>query len=171
MKQVLFFIFSIISIFSALMVISQKNIVRGALSLVLLFFATSGLFIVMGAELVAALQIFLYAGAIIVIYLFVIMMIDLRKGTTDEIDTMTKVFVIGAGCLFFAEIIYFLSKANYSGIKDIYSAEKIKELGGMTQVLAKIMFTKYLYPFEIVSLILLIAMIGAIILAKKADKK
>ena len=171
MKQVMFFILSIISIFSALMVISRKNVVHSALSLVLLFFSTSGLFVLMGAELVAALQIFLYAGAIIVIYLFVIMMIDLRKGTTDDIGTMPKVFIIGAGCLFFAEIIYLLSKARYSGIKDIYSGEKIKELGGMTGVLAKIMYTKYLYPFEIVSLILLIAMIGAIVLAKRADKK
>ncbi|MFH1287320.1 MAG: NADH-quinone oxidoreductase subunit J [bacterium] len=170
MSRVMFFIFSIISVFSALMVISRKNVVHSALSLVLLFFSTSGLFILMGAELVAALQIFLYAGAIIVIYLFVIMMIDQRKGTSDNIGKLPKIFIIGAGCLFFAEVIYFLSKANYFGIRDIYSIEKIKDSGGMTYAIAKIMYTKYLYPFEIISLILLVAMIGAIVLAKKEKK-
>ncbi len=171
MSQIMFFILSIISIFAALMVISRKNVVHSALSLVLLFFSTSGLFILIGAELVAALQIFLYAGAIIVIYLFVIMMIDQRKGTSDDIGKQPRIFIIGAGCLFFAEVIYFLSKASYSGIKDVYSSEKIRDSGGMTYSIAKIIYTKYLYPFEIVSLILLIAMIGAIVLARKADKR
>ncbi|MEW6088442.1 MAG: NADH-quinone oxidoreductase subunit J [bacterium] len=171
MRHVLFFIFSIASIFAALMVISRKNVVHSALSLVLLFFTTSGLYILTGAELVAAMQIFLYAGAIIVIYIFVIMMINMRKGTTDDIENLPKIFIIGAGCLFFAEIMYFLSKANYAGMKDIYSVEKVNSSGGMTYNIAKIMYTKYLYPFEVISLILLIAMIGAIVLAKKADKK
>lgn len=160
MTHVMFFVFSIISVFSALMVISRKNVVHSALSLILLFFSTSGLFILMGAELVAALQIFLYAGAIIVIYLFVIMMIDQRKGTTDDIGRLPKIFIAGAGCVFFAEIIYFLSKA-------CYSVEKTGGLGGETRIIAKVLYTKFVYQFEVISLILLVAMVGAIVLAKK----
>lgn len=160
MSRVMFFVFSIISVFSALLVISSRNVVHSALSLVLLFFSTSGLFILLGAELVAALQIFLYAGAIIVIYLFVIMMIDQRKGTTDDIGRRPKIFIAGAGCLFFAEVIYFLSKAGYS-------IKEMREPSDMTRIIAKVLYTKFVYQFEVISLILLVAMVGAIVLAKK----
>ncbi len=171
MSHIAFIILAIITVLTALAVISQKNVIHSAIALILLFFSTSGIFLLLKAELVAVLQIFLYAGAIIVIYLFVIMMINLREGTDDEIGKWRRISLIGAGSLLLAEMLYFLSRAAFSGMKGNYSEEVIASSGGSVKVIARMLYTKYLYPFEIISLILLVAMVGAIVLAKKVEDK
>jgi len=167
MEEVLFYIFGIGSILGALLVITRKNPIHSALFLVLTFFFVAGLYLILGAEFLSMIQIIVYAGAIMVLFLFVIMLVNLEKEEEPKESHIIQRFW-GMGLSILLGLVLSLAIKSYlaKGLIGEYSPEKV-EAAGNTQCVAKILFTKYLIPFEVASILLLVAIVGAIVLAKK----
>jgi len=163
-QEAAFFIFSVLTLLCGVLVIVNKNPVTAAMSLVLCIISLAGLFVLLNAYFLAAVQVLVYAGAVMVLFLFVIMLLDLK----EEALRRAKLARAVTG---------FVAVAGLAGvvIQTIWAAKPSKGLAaptlvGATPDLGKLLFTKYLLPFEILSLLLLVAMIGAILLSKKELK-
>ena len=166
MLQLFFFYFATVVVLSALMVILQRNPMHSALWLLCMFFHVAGLYILLNAELLAAIQVVVYAGAILVLYLFAIMLINIRREEVSRHFHRAWWLLALVGALITTELIAIAAKAHLSGPVGPYTIEAVKQEGN-ARVVGKVLFTQFLFPFEIASLILLIGMVGAIILAKR----
>lgn len=157
--------FAIVMVAISLLIITRKNPVHSILWMLALFFHIAGLYLFLNAEFLAAVQLILYAGAILVLFLFVIMMLNLKKEVADERfkgDWSMAVFVGGTILVLILLAISTLTPGplgNYT-IAAVQAETHAKVLG-------RVLYTEYLFPFEIASLILLIAVVGAMVLAKK----
>ena len=167
-EMILFFMFGGVSLIGAIAVISFRHPIYSALSLIVTFFAQAGLFVLLGAHFIAAVQVIVYAGAIMVLFLFVIMLLNL--GTLSAKGVMTgklKGIAIVLGILLAAEAIYIAAgalKGTAVGAAD--AAEK----SVTTYEIGNKLFSEYLLPFEVTSLILLAALIGVIVLVKRENQ-
>lgn len=159
-----FWIFSTLAVLSAFGVVFFRNIVYAVLSLISTLIMVSGLFFAMGAELIGALQILIYAVAIVVFYVLVISTVPEFKGKAFEPKYM--LISIPVGFLIFLELAFVSLYGAWKSNTGIFTPKVIKEVGNIKAV-STVLFTKYLFPFEVASLILLVAMIGAIIIGKK----
>lgn len=167
-EMILFFIFGAVSLIGAISVISFRHPIYSALSLIVTFFAQAGLFVLLGAHFVAAVQVIVYAGAIMVLFLFVIMLLNL--GTLSEKGAMTgklKGIAIILAILFAAEGIYIAVNAMTN--TKVESAQAVTESFTITYI-GELLFRDYLLPFEVTSLILLAALIGVIVLVKRESQ-
>ncbi|MBI5197261.1 MAG: NADH-quinone oxidoreductase subunit J [Nitrospirae bacterium] len=164
--QIFFFYFAVVIVGSAVMVIVQRNPMHSALWLLCLFFHIAGLYVMLDAELLAAIQVVVYAGAILVLYLFAIMLLNIRREEITRQFHKGSSLLLLIGVLILTEILMITGQAHFSGPVEKFSIAYIKQEGN-AQVVGKVLFTQFLFPFEIASLILLIGMVGAIILAKK----
>lgn len=167
-EMILFFIFGAVSLIGAIAVISFRHPIYSALSLIVTFFAQAGLFVLLGAHFVAAVQVIVYAGAIMVLFLFVIMLLNL--GTLSEKGALTgklKGVAIVLGILLAVQGIYIAVKAGNNTALE--SAEAATE-PVTTYKIGELLFSKYLLPFEVTSLILLAALIGVIVLVKRENQ-
>lgn len=164
MQNTLFWIFSFGIFFFALLVIASRNPVNSAMFLILMLFCISGLFVLLQAYFLAAVQILVYAGAVMVLFLFVIMLLNLPEENKHKLHWFGMVggFIVGGTLIF--EFVYIINRSRSLSIP------ASPDLIGSTENVGKLLFTKYLLPFEVASLILLIAMIGVIILSKKEPK-
>ena len=138
----------------------NRNPVTNAMFLVLTIVSMAGLFVLLHAFFLAAVQVLVYAGAVMVLFLFVIMLLDLKEEDRRRIKALT----LGAGTLAVAAIAGILIKAVTQAVP-LAPADKL--LAGETKPLGKILFETYLLPFELLSLLLLVAMVGVILLSKK----
>ena len=160
-----FYLFSIVAVFSALMVISARNPVHSVLFLILSFVNASALFILLGAEFLAMILVVVYVGAVAVLFLFVVMMLDinftkLREGFLQYLPIASFI-----GIILLAELaLIFLSKKIPSSDLYKYYDRPLFSSVGNTKDLGAILYTEYFYPFQISGLILLVAMIGSILL-------
>ena len=165
---IIFYLFSIIAVFSAIMVITVKNPVHSVFFLILTFFNATGLFVLMGAEFLAMLLLVVYVGAVAVLFLFVIMMlnIDFSLLRTGMIKNAPLGLLIGA--ILLGEIIFSYVGMKY-GIGNIPGSELFVTLSEVenTRALGKVIYTDYIYLFQCAGLILLVAMIGAIVLTHR----
>jgi NADH-quinone oxidoreductase subunit J len=164
MAVFLFALLSITCIGSILGMILFKNQAYCALFLILAFVCTGGLFGLMNAPFIAVVQIIIYAGAIMVLFIFVIMMIDIRQGLTPEKKRWIIYPSLGIGLILVIELIFVLNRIQ------CLSGTNVSETVGSPKILGKILFTKYLYPFEITSVLIIAALVGAIVLVKDKDK-
>ena len=168
MLSLFFYLFSIIAVFSAIMVITVKNPVHSVFFLILTFFNATGLFVLMGAEFLAMLLLVVYVGAVAVLFLFVIMMlnIDFSLLRTGMIKNAPLGLLIGA--ILLGEIIFSYVGMKY-GIGNIPGSELFVTLSEVenTRALGKVIYTDYIYLFQCAGLILLVAMIGAIVLTHR----
>lgn len=164
-----FYLFAVVTLVSALMVITAKNPVHSVLFLILAFFNAAGLFVLLGAEFVAMILVIVYVGAVAVLFLFVVMMLDmsfqdLRKGAMQYVPLG---LIIG-GILLAELAIVFL---NWSPAPDaainVASGSPAPLDVENTKALGQIIYTDYIYPFQAAGLILLVAMIGAIVLTHR----
>lgn len=160
----MFYVLASVCIVSAIMVITRRNAVHAALFLVLTFFGVAGIYVIMSAEFLAAVQVLVYAGGILVLYLFVIMLVPL-----DERRTRPPVRHV-AGALLLAVLLaaslvtYFWGAAEpVSSGGTMLSATG----GGNVEAVGMELYRRYLLPFEIASVLLLVAMVGAVVLARK----
>ena len=160
-----FYLLSAVGIVSALLVVTRRNPVISALYLILNFFCLSGLYLTLHAQFIAIIQILVYAGAIMVLFVFVIMLLNLG----DErklIDGLSWKKVVAAGLAFalLMELIYVLGVlgSSYTPI----NPQRATEIG-TAEFVGSQLFTKFLFPFEVTSLILTAAIVGAIVLAKR----
>lgn len=148
------------------MVITRRNPVHSVLWLLLMFFHVAGLFILLQAEFLAAVQIIVYAGAILVLYLFVIMLLNVEKERMRRAAHPGWFFYSLIGLLVLIEICILIGRAHFNGTMGPFTVERVASEGN-SQLVGQVLYTEFLFPFEIASVILLVAMVGAIVLAKK----
>ena len=160
-----FYLFSSVAVLSALMVISAKNPVHSVLFLILSFVNASGLFVLLGAEFLAMILVVVYVGAVAVLFLFVVMMLDinyikLREGFLQYLPfgaLLGIVLVIELGILYLTDISSNINNSRLLLEPRVYDTENTKMIG-------EILYTEYFYLFQICGIILLVAMIGSITL-------
>jgi NADH-quinone oxidoreductase subunit J len=159
-SNIIFIFFGVLSIICALLVILQKNVMHSVLYLAFTVLAIAGIFFTLQAEFLGAVQILVYAGGIVVLYLFVIIIVNLKDIKVEKRKIFPKFFIFGTAALFLIEMLYILFKnqiiinpAVEPGM-DIYS-------------LAEMLLSKYIIPFEIASILLLAVLIGSIIIARR----
>lgn len=165
LTDILFYVFSAILLASAVTVITAKNAVHSVLYLILAFFNAAGIFVMLGAEYVAMLLIIVYVGAVAVLFLFVVMMLDIEA--VKRVDLRKRHLFAGAvvGFALLAEmVLVFYSWKSVEAARDNALFPATPESLGTAKSLGNILYTNYLYPFQVSGLILLVAMIGAITL-------
>ena len=160
---ILFWVLSVMALFSALMVITSRNAVHSVIWLILVFFAISGHYLLLNAQFLAIVNIIVYAGAIMVLFLYVLMLMDLRKETEPQKNRWLKLAGAVAGGSLLLVLVAALKKADIG--KDI--AETRTGDIGLIENLGKILFTDFVVPFEISSILFLSAMVGAVMIGKK----
>jgi NADH-quinone oxidoreductase subunit J len=157
-----FYIISSLAVISALCVVTVRNIFRAALCLVLAFFALAGLYVLLEAEFIAAVQVLIYVGAITILMLFGIMLTHrltdkgVRQASEGRFISLIVVLVLGA------LVLIVLRSTSFPVSREEIASPAIPSLG-------KLLLTQYLWPFEVVSILLLVALIGAIVIATKDD--
>jgi NADH-quinone oxidoreductase subunit J len=160
-SEILFWILSILVLFSALMVVTSKNPVYSVLWLIVTFFAISGHYILLNAQFLAIVNIIVYAGAIMVLFLFVIMLMNLSKDTEPQKNKWLKL----AGAVAGGSLLLVLVAALR------HTEKNMTELStgniGLIQNLGNVLFKQYVVPFEISSILFLSAMVGAVIIGKR----
>lgn len=161
MNQLGFLVLAALTIVAALTVVLHRNPVHSALALVSTLFLLSVFFVGLDAEMVAVLQIIVYAGAVVVLFLFVIMLLNLQVEVRRTGGPLLVGAAVSGGAVFAAFLVRGLRRAPAPG------AASIPAGFGSTTALAERLFTAYLIPFELTSLLLLVAVVGAVVLAKK----
>ena len=173
MEGIIFYIIAFVMIIAALRVVMGRNAIHSALWLVLVFFCFGVLYVLLQAEFVAAIQVIVYAGAIMVLFLFVIMLLRvdraeefLSKHRTQRVVGVLLgiALLVGIGVTVMVDLLP--GKAGEKSIETLNSLA-----GGNTQAVAEKLFTDYLLPFEATSVLLLAAIVGAVILAKRKEEK
>jgi len=161
--QILFWLLSVVALFSALMVINSKNPVYSVLWLIATFFAISGHYILLNAQFLAIVNIIVYAGAIMVLFLFVIMLMNLNKESEPKKNRWLKMAgAVSGGCLLLI-LVAALKNTDIKMQEDMIGGGNI----GLIKTLGKELFTTYVVPFEISSVLFLSAMVGAVVIGKK----
>ena len=161
--EILFWFLSALALFSALMVVVSKNPVHSVLWLIVVFFAISGHYILLNAQFLAIVNLIVYAGAIMVLFLFVIMLMNLNNETEPQRNSLIKLAGVVAGCLLLTVMISAVRSAG-----EINNSQAITEGDiGLIQNLGKVLFTQYVVPFELSSVLFLSAMVGAVVIGKK----
>ncbi|HWJ29369.1 MAG TPA: NADH-quinone oxidoreductase subunit J [Flavisolibacter sp.] len=160
--QILFWLLSIITLFSALMVITSKNPVYSVLWLIVTFFSISGHYILLNAQFLAIVNIIVYAGAIMVLFLFVIMLMNLNKDTEPQKSKWLKLAgAVAGGCLLL--VLVAALRNTEKNMTQLASGDI-----GLIQNLGKVLFNEYVVPFEISSILFLSAMVGAVVIGKRS---
>ena len=182
MEAILFYLFGGISVFSALALVTRRNPMVSAMYLILCLFSVAALYVLRQAHFLAALQVIVYAGAVVVLFIFVIMLLNLGDASSDirgpGAKAIALVLAVGTGA-------YLLRLAGYdparlafelTGTTDLSPAavfataelaRQAAETQGVVGAVAGPLFSTYLVPFEVTSLLLLAAIIGAVVLAKR----
>ena len=158
-EAIFFYLFASVTCLAGLMVITSRNPVHSVLFLILAFFNAAGLFILLGAEFLAMLLVVVYVGAVAVLFLFVVMMLDINFTELREGFQRYMPLGLGVGGLLLAEILFVLFKRENMPDGSV-SASDISN----TRALGRVLYTDYIYLFQLAGLILLVAMIGAITL-------
>ncbi len=164
MEQVFFFYFAFVIAAASVLVVALRNPIYSALALLIMFFHVAGLYVTLHAEFLAAVQIIVYAGAILVLYLFVVMLLNLRQD--DRYHRQWPMAGVVGATLIIEAIILTVMKGWTAPVVATGAETTVK---GTTNAgaIGDVLYSTYLFPFEVASLILLVAMIGAIMLAKK----
>jgi NADH-quinone oxidoreductase subunit J len=160
-----FYLFGVIAIISALAFVTRQSPVAAALWLVNTLFCLAALYVMMDAQFIGAIQVLVYAGAIMVVFLFVVMLLNLGHASdvTDAVSGKTKLAAGIVGLLLLAEIVVLWKD---DGIPAPAPAADTAEVGVIDQV-AEPLFREYLLAFEVTSVLLLAAIVGAVVLAKR----
>ena len=167
MELVLFIVMGAIAIAAALGVIVARKAIYSALFLLLNFCSLAGLYLVLNAQFLAAAQIIVYAGAIVVLFLFVTMLLGEGEVIADLRSQISKNYLaIALAFVLFVEVGYVLVSGTLAGTQGTDTPEAIASVGNV-QAIGKLLFTDYLLPFELAAVLLLIGIVGAVVLAKK----
>lgn len=163
-----FYLFAVVAVVSSLLVIAQRNPIYSVLLLIASFGALSGLYVLLDAPFVAVIQIIVYAGAIMVLFLFVVMLLNAPHEDTDyDIATHPLLrpgpmrFGAALAVLFGIELIWALGKGG--GESGPFAGGAVSSV----RTLGRLLFTEYAFPFEVTSILILVAMVGAVVLAKR----
>ncbi len=160
-EAVFFYLFSALAIVSALYVVTTKHPTYSVLSLVVTMFSLAVLFVLLRAYFIAVVHLLVYAGAILVLFLFVVMLLGVAR---DESSNRTQMMLRIFGGLVF---LGFLAEVGIVARSFLLNEKTISGVEGTIEAVGKLLFTQYLLPFEITSILLLVGIIGAVVLAKK----
>jgi len=167
-EAIAFYLFAACILGFGVLVISSRNPVHSVIFLVLDFLSVAGLYVVLGAQFVAAIQVLVYAGGIVVLYLFVVMLVNVKR--TPEAfrarERQSRVgFVLAAAVLL--ELVGIAVWSRAAPVSMPVQSGEVLPVTGNTEQVGWLLYTRYLVPFEVASMLLLIAMIGAIVLARR----
>ncbi len=164
MAQLFFGYFAGVIALTAVLVVALRNPIYSALSLLVMFFHVAALYVTLHAEFLFAVQLMVYAGAILIFYLFAVMFLTEKK--PDRFHAQSRgAFILGAAIL--VETIVLVGQRSLSFDPDAVRIAPLVAEEGNTQAIGHLLYTSYLFPFEVASLILLVAMVGAVVLSKK----
>jgi len=169
LDTIVFFISAIVAVFSATMMIAQRNPMASVLYLIVSLVAQAVLYIQLGSVFMAAVLIIVYAGAILVLFLFVIMLLNLRgqEDLSDQSPPLSRLTKYSVSALLFIEL-WFIVKSGF--FPDAGGGGIMSELPGTfgsVEQIATVLFTRYLYPFELTSILILAAIVGAVVMARR----
>jgi NADH-quinone oxidoreductase subunit J len=166
-EALLFYILAVLAVVSAISVISQRSPMSSVISLVVCFFALAVLYLLLNAHFVAVLQVIVYAGAIMVLFLFVIMMLNLRgPEAPHSFHGLHKLAAVALVLCLVCLVTFGLAHRVVLG-QPGEATEEVMAQAGNTEMLAELLFQRYLLPFEAVSILLLVAIVGAIVMASR----
>ncbi len=160
--QYLFYFLTFVAIFCALLVVFSKNPIYSALFLIVTFFATAGHYFLLNAQFLAAVHIMVYAGAIMVLFIYVIMMLNLNQEIEPHKSSLIKIAATLCGCVLGLVLVAALRETDVVAVSD-YTNPGI----GLIEKLGNVLFGTYMVPFEISTVLFLSAMVGAVFLSKK----
>jgi len=163
MIQVLFFFFAALAVGAAINVLAQKHVLYSSLALIVMLTSVSALFILLQAEFLAVINVIVYAGAMMVLFVFVIMLLNLPADPAGEdgSDRLRWLKLIGI------PIGLFLLLMIGATVWNVGNSTNATQMTGTAQAIGQSLFTDYLLPFELTSLLILIALMGAVVFAKK----
>ncbi|ACH40909.1 NADH dehydrogenase I, J subunit [Citrifermentans bemidjiense Bem] len=165
MESIFFLVVATVAVISSILVVTCKNPINSALSLVMTFFCLATFYVMLDAPFMAATQVIVYAGAIMVLIIFVIMLLNVKAESGKRgSHAVFAGSVLGLFALF--QTVWFLSKGSMTGATGTMDKAQIISVGHV-ELIGKALFTDFLLPFEITSVLLLAAIVGAVILAKK----
>ena len=155
-----FILFAVLAVVSAILVVVQKNVMHSVLYLAFTVLATAGVFFTLQAEYLGAIQILVYGGGIVVLYIFVIIIVNLKEIVPERRRLIPNLFLVGVPVLLCAEVVTLVLRAGFPAAPAGVGGAGFKEL-------AEMLFSSYLAPFELASVLLLAVLIGAIIVARR----
>lgn len=168
LPKLFFGYFAVVITVLSLLVVTRRNPVHSVMWMLLMFFNIASMYLFLNAEFIAAIQVIVYAGAILVLFLFVVLLLNLR----EELQTNRFIGSWPAGLIIAAALLASIGFA-VSSFVPVFSGKYTTgyiQRETFTKVLGQVLYTEYLFPFEIASLILLISIIGAIVLAKRRTR-
>jgi len=169
MEWAFFVILAVIAVVAAAGVVVSKKAATSALFLLLNFCTLAGLYILLNAQFIAVAQVIIYAGAIVVLFLFVVMLLSPGREEGQDRKPYTKIFAVFLAVLMLVEVGYVVFTGVLSGTPGPYTPEKIAEMGNV-QAIGQVLFTDFLFPFELASVLLLVGIVGAVVLARREVK-
>jgi NADH-quinone oxidoreductase subunit J len=167
LDTVLFYIFALLTLGGGVLTITRRNAVHSAISLIVSLMGVAGLYLMQSAEFLFAVQIVLYVGGIMVLFLFVIMLVNLDQAAKERQFNRQWLVALAAVAAVGAEIGYFLYRGKDAFHIAENAAGQVASTLGNTEQVADSLFSEYLLPFEVASLLLLVAVVGSVIMAKK----
>lgn len=170
-KGFIFIIAALVAIAASLLMVTRKNPIHSALWMIVTFFAMAIIYLLLNAQFIAVAQVMVYAGAIMMLILFVIMMVHMEKGPEDEGSKKSgaaKAKVAGAliTVILLVEVLFGSLFYQMSGRSGDYPAEMVNNTGNVKTV-GSLLYGQYLFPFEVASLLLLVGIVGAVVIAKR----
>lgn len=166
-EQIFFFIFAIVAVASAIAVVSVRNPVHSAFYLIICLMQVAALFVLLRSPFLAAVQVFIYVGAVMVLFLFAVLVLDIGKETIGEHLHQHAPVAVATVVGLVALMGYLILQGELTVPLGPYDDAALAE---NTEVIGKTLFTKYIFPFEVVSLLLLVALVGAIVLVMREKK-
>jgi NADH-quinone oxidoreductase subunit J len=159
-----FLILAAVAVAGAVSLILQRHPIHSALSLIVVMVSLAGLYLLQGAEFIAAVQIIVYGGAIMVLFVFVIMLLNAGEEERTNMSGMARFVGVPLGVVFLLEVAYWIARATSHMTPA--SAEAVS-----TRDLSTLLFREYVFPFELTSFLILIALLGALVLARREDSE
>jgi len=158
-ELILFFVFAAIAVAGAVLLIVVREPIHSALALILVMISLAALYLLLGAEFIAAIQVIVYAGAIMVLFVFVIMLLNAGEEERTNLSRLARYVGLPLGILLTLQLAYWIGRS--------LAGRSAAPLAGTTRSLATMLLRGYVLPFELTSILILIAILGAMVLAKK----
>ena len=170
-KIIIFMIAALVAIASSLLMATRKNPIHSALWMIVVFFAVAVIYLLLNAQFIAVAQVMVYAGAIMMLILFVIMMVSMDKSNdaeTGETPRPSRKKIAGAliTVVLFVELLFGLLFYRMTGREGDYPADAVNSMGNVKAV-GSLLYGQYIFPFEIASILLLVGIVGAVVIAKR----
>ena len=165
MEILYFYLLAVVAVISGYLVVTCKSPINNAIALMMTFVCLANFYVMLHAPFMAAIQIMVYAGAILMLIIFTIMLLNLGTAVARKGSHSIGWATVLSGLIFF-QVYYLLNRSRPTGTTGEITADLVNEVGH-TELIARSLFTDFLLPFEIASILLLVAIVGAVILAKK----